>query len=280
MRSEAALERQPTRSDSPEVHELLVVWQHPDTRKIIPIGRFSRLDGGYSFAYTQAAASIDGFRPLPDLADLHRRYEASGLPAVFGQRVMAYGRPDFAKYARTIGLDPDRATPWEQIVHSGGRRAGDTLQFMPLPTVTDGRAVAQFLVSGLRHVPEEHLIVRRQATSVTAEQLEGAVRSLAEGDVVRIEAEDENRIRLRPGTTLGTIADDVGDHRWSVGSGQCRFLFRDASAGTRSRRTGVDAESGDRRAPATRACSRGGLVEGESVALTGARRIAERLAAL
>lgn len=189
MRSASVLER-PQRSSSLQSDHLLVMWQHPDSREIIPIGRFSRHVDRYSFAYTTAAAEISGFRPLPGLEDLHQRYVSDRIPAVFDQRVMSSERPDFANYLGTIGLA--EATPWEQIVESGGSRAGDTLQFMQLPTAADGRARARFLANGVRHIPGtvRHLVGRD--ISVSREEQETALQSLRPGDRVQLEAESDN----------------------------------------------------------------------------------------
>lgn len=175
------------------VRDLLVLWQHPDTRELIPIGRFGYHANTYSFAYTRAAAGIPEFRPLPGLPDLQRRFDSDQIPAVFGQRVMGRDRPDFDGYVRALGLDPTNATPWEQIVESGGRRAGDTLQFMPLPCLVEGRALARFLVNGVRHIPEEpHTLVGNRTIHVSVDQQESALQSLTRGSTVLIEPEDGN----------------------------------------------------------------------------------------
>jgi len=192
MQSGSVLDRHWHTRDSARVRDLLVLWQHPETREIIPIGRFCRQGDTYSFAYTQAAAGIPEFRPLPGLADLYRRYESDSIPPVFGQRVMVRDRPDFEGYARALGLNPKDATPWEQIVQSGGRRAGDTLQFMPLPRVSDGRATARFLVNGIRHIPQEAHTVNGRTVQVTQVDHERALRNLERGSTVLIEAEDNN----------------------------------------------------------------------------------------
>lgn len=191
MRSGTVLERHPASGDAP-VRDLLVLWQHPETREIIPIGRFGHRDDSYSFAYTRAAANVRGFRPLPGLPELNRRYDRSSIPAVFGQRVMDRDRPDFAGYARSLGLDPTQATPWEQIVRSGGRRAGDTLQFMPVPVVVNGRAQARFLVNGVGHIPDEPRTLGGRTVHTTQSQQEEALQSLAQGSTVLIQAEEGN----------------------------------------------------------------------------------------
>lgn len=191
MRSASVLDRHAS-TVVPEVRDLIVLWQHPETREIVPIGRFAHDGETYSFAYTRAAATIDGFRPLPGLDDLRQRFVSNRIPSVFGQRVMEPDRPDYEEYLQTIGLDPAHATPWEQIVNSGGTRAGDTLQFMQVPTVGNGRARARFLVNGVRHVPDTSRTVGGRRVTVSAEQHETALRGLAPGDTVWVEAEEGN----------------------------------------------------------------------------------------
>ncbi len=201
MRSASVLDRpQP----SPDLHtdDLLVMWQHPVTREILPIGRFWRRGASYIFAYTAAAADIEGFRPLPGLDQLDRRYESERIPAVFDQRVMSSERSDYADYLGTIGLTA--ATPWEQIVESGGRRAGDTLQFMALPAVVGGRASARFLANGVSHIPEAARRLSDREILVTREQQEAALQSVKVGGSVGLEPEADNP--QDPAAVLITVA--------------------------------------------------------------------------
>src|SRR5574338_1182751 len=180
------------RSSAVLARELLVLWQHPLTRAIVPIGRLGFDGATYTFGYTQAAAAITDLRPLPGLPDLNRRYSSARFPAVFGQRVMEATRPDYDTYMRTLGLDPSRSTPWEQIVNSGGRRTGDTLQFMELPIVENGRAHARFLANGVRHIPGHTRVVGGRSRHVTPAEHEAALSSLTVGSTVDVEREDGN----------------------------------------------------------------------------------------
>lgn len=200
-------EAAPARSD---VRELLVVWQHPVSRTLVPIGRLSH-DDGFHFSYTRAASRVEDFRPLPGLGDLRVRYSSQALPAIFRQRVMESDRPDFAQYVASLGLAPETATPWEQIVRSGGSRAGDTLQFMEIPRVTAGRARARFLANGVRHIPNQTRLIGGQAVRVTAEEHEDALRALAPGTTVDLVAEDGNEhdrcatLVTRAGVPIGYV---------------------------------------------------------------------------
>ncbi|MFV0307474.1 MAG: hypothetical protein ACK5OX_07005 [Desertimonas sp.] len=136
------------------ITDLLVLWQNPQDREIIPVGRLSHAADEYVFRYTaaaRAAAAVDRFGRIPGFDDLDAMYASAELPPIFTRRVMPPERPDYAAYVASLGLDVS-ATPWEQIVASGGQREGDTLQLMELPCVTDGRARARFFVNGIRHV--------------------------------------------------------------------------------------------------------------------------------
>lgn len=170
--------------------DLLVLWQHPDTREFIPIGRFGFDGNRYTFVYTQAALQVTDLRPLPGLDDLHSRYEDMRMPPVFAQRVMSERRRDYVSYMDSLGLR--HPTPWEQIVRSGGRRGGDTLQFMQLPIVAEGRARAEFLVNGIRHIPERGRKITRGWVHATRDELDTALSGLGAGDEVSLACELEN----------------------------------------------------------------------------------------
>lgn len=176
------------------VRELLVLWQHPEAREIVPVGRLVNDQGRYRFDYTQAALRVNDFRPLPGLGTLDESYVSATLPAIFRQRVMSSDRPDFSDYMLTLGLEPQTATPWEQIVQSGGDRAGDTLQFMAIPQVVDGRAQARFLTNGIRHIPNgTSRTVAGRSIVVTPQDHEAALQSLVPGDRLDLLPEELNR---------------------------------------------------------------------------------------
>ncbi|PWV47930.1 hypothetical protein BDW27_111124 [Nocardiopsis sp. L17-MgMaSL7] len=191
MRS-ATMADQGSAASGPGVRDLLVLWQHPLDRSIVPIGRLTHTAGTYAFSYTRAAEGIEGFRPLPGLRDLHTVYEGTRLPPVFEQRVMHPDRPDYPDYLESIGLEPSQATPWEQIVHSRGFRAGDTLQFMQTPEVQQGRARARFFANGVRHIPSQERLLGGRMVRVTPTQHEEALCHLRQGMPVEVEPEDDN----------------------------------------------------------------------------------------
>lgn len=175
------------------VAELLVLWQHPETRELVPIGRFFNSGSTYTFSYTRAAADVADFRPLPGFSDLRQRYRSERMPAILAQRVMHRDRPDYANYVESLGLDPELATPWEQIVGSGGHREGDTLQFMELPSVERGVASARFFVNGIRHMATDPpRSIRGGMAVVNAKAHDQALRGLAAGSTLLAVPEDGN----------------------------------------------------------------------------------------
>lgn len=180
MRSTAA--RHDLSPITTSVGDLLVLWQHPAERAILPIGRFGFDGRTYSFDYTRTAQEIEGFRPLPGLRDLGRHYESTSLFPAFRNRVMTPGRPDYESYLRTLGLDAAELSPWEQIVRSGGAREGDTLQFVQVPTPRNGHLDTRFLAHGVRHIPASRRTLNGRNVEVSRDQHEKSLMSLAQGD--------------------------------------------------------------------------------------------------
>lgn len=175
------------------VNDLLVLWQHPESRQIHPIGRFSYDGEVFTFSYTRHAHNIPDFRPLPGLALDGVAYQGTRMPTLFQQRTMSPSRPDFDAVMQHLGIAPRDATPWEQIVHSGGHRAGDTLQFMELPSVAAGHVHARFLTNGIRHIPNGTTRILNGASfQVSAEEQERALGSLSFGDELCLLLESDN----------------------------------------------------------------------------------------
>ena len=119
--------------DVATVTELLVVWQQPSTRAMIPVGVLTFDGETYTFEYLPNVAGVDEFRPLLGFRDLAETYESDELFSLFRERVLDPTRPDFARVLDGLSLDPASATPWEQLVRSGGSSEGDTLQVTPIP---------------------------------------------------------------------------------------------------------------------------------------------------
>lgn len=157
----------PVSGQSTVTRRMIVAWQHPDSRAILPIGILERGEHQYRFSYLETIHEIDGFRPLLGFADLERRYERQTLFHLFAQRAMSPRRPDYVRYVAELGLTPEDHEPWELLARSHGTREVDHLQLFPVPEVVDGTVRCPFLVHGIRHAPgsqEDHdLTIRRLA---------------------------------------------------------------------------------------------------------------------
>lgn len=142
---------------------LLVSWQDPETRSIIPVGVLTQgtPDGSddYEFTYLRRAQEQPDFRPFVGFPDLTTVYRSSRLFPFFENRVMSSSRPDFAAFLESIGLN-DGATPFEILAHSEGRRVTDTVEIFPEPVIgPDGALVCRFHVRGVRHLPGAHDVI-------------------------------------------------------------------------------------------------------------------------
>ena len=126
------------------VSQLLVCWQHPQERRYYAVGLLSALERGYAFIYLLQAHKAPGFSGFPGFSDLGRRYHSAHLFPIFAERVMDPARPDRARWLQLLDLTED-ARPLEILASSGGRRPGDTIELLPIPTVEDG--------VGLVHLP-------------------------------------------------------------------------------------------------------------------------------
>src|SRR4051812_43839179 len=79
--------------------KLLLIWQHPVTRKFSRVGRLEQLENGtYRFSYFPDVSDIDGFFPLNEYPDVQRDYLSAGLPAFFTNRVMSAERDNYEQY--------------------------------------------------------------------------------------------------------------------------------------------------------------------------------------
>lgn len=204
-----AVAREPGNRSAKTARRLVVTWQHPADRNIEPVG-FLDYDGQcYRFGYIRHALSVKDFRPLLGFRDLHRAYSSEALFPLFAQRVMDPRRPDYQRYVERLGL-PEEASPWEQITRSQGRRQGDTIQLLPQPT-TDGETLTcLFLVNGVRHVPDEPLVLDGRPIEVTREQVETALSRLHPGDALQLVREPANKHNPLALLVMAPAATPVG----------------------------------------------------------------------
>lgn len=138
---------------SPERTELLVAWQDPESRRYHGVGLLTRTDDAvYRFRYLDSAGNLPGFMPFLGFSDLQRNYDSGHLFPLFAERVLDESRPDRVDLYAALDLVAT-AGPMEFLARSGGRRAGDQIQLIPIPDVKDDETACVFLVHGVRYVP-------------------------------------------------------------------------------------------------------------------------------
>lgn len=175
------------------ITELLVTWQQPETRAMLPVARLSFDGEAYRFNYLPTAKSIDGFRPLIGFKDVEKTYESGELFPLFQERVLDPARDDFERVLTELDLDPAKATPWEQLVRSGGGSEGDTLQVTPLPHQDHEVWECTALVAGLRYFQMKSVLTELGETPVySADGFEAVLNSLEIGTSLVVRKEIGN----------------------------------------------------------------------------------------
>jgi hypothetical protein len=173
--------------------ELLVIWQQPSNRAMIPVGVL-RFDGRtYTFEYLPNVVDLDEFRPLLGFRDLASTYQSDELFPLFRERVLDPTRPDFVRVLDELSLDPTSATPWEQLVRSGGSSEGDTLQVTPLPRESSKGWTCTALVAGVRYLAKKSVETAHGKTRPYADsELERLLEGLRDGQSLQVIAEIRN----------------------------------------------------------------------------------------
>ena len=172
------------------VTKLLILWQRPSDRAMVPVAILSYDGELYEFEYLSAARSLDEFRPLLGFRDLDRRYTSDEMFPLFQERVLDPTRPDFGRVLDELALSESEATPWELLVRTGGTSEGDTLQVTPFPHESDSGWIVVFLAAGLRYFQEKTVRTALGTThTYTEDEFHSILDSLAPGDplVVRTE---------------------------------------------------------------------------------------------
>jgi len=176
------------RAARPTSIQLLVTWRNPQTRRYHAVGLLWRTRDAYHFRYLDSAGKLDGFRPFLGFSSLGREYVAPHLFAIFAERVLDEARPDRLSLFDALDLGAD-AEPMEFLARSGGRRAGDTIELLQTPAISDsGHTSCVFLVHGIRY----------------SDGASDAIEHLSTGQELRLLSEPENP--ADPGAIL--VTDD------------------------------------------------------------------------
>ena len=178
-----------------------VIWQDPESRSMIPVGRLHDDGQVFTFTYTNEARSHPRFVPFPELEETHEVHRSGSLFRFFTDRAaMSAGTAKDA--AARLGLAPHRVEPIELLARSWGSSPHNTtIQIVPEPVVgEDGGWSVLFLASGVRHVQAEEPAAR-----------EAAMSALRPGDTLTLRPEPDNEfdphavLIVRDGQALGYV---------------------------------------------------------------------------
>ena len=140
---------------------LFIAWEDKEaSREWYPVGRLdvNADQSVYRFRYTlgaKRAREEQAFPLIVDFPEIDRDYRAEALWALFRNRVIARGRPDFEAYLEKLDLPENTVDPIEILSANGGRRATDTYEVFPkLKKGPDGSFGCRFFLRGWRHVGE------------------------------------------------------------------------------------------------------------------------------
>ncbi len=135
---------------------LFVAYQDVSSRLWAPVGRLTREDSRYHFAYTRGAKEFPSFVPFGRMTDLESEYVSDKLFPLFANRVLPKSRPEYADYLNWLGLSPSQYDALDELARTGGLRATDTLEIIPCPSRSEGnRYEVFFFCRGLRHLSQE-----------------------------------------------------------------------------------------------------------------------------
>lgn len=153
--------RLPVLDESPadvrEARTFRVIWQNMRTRQLVHVGWLEFTGREFAFGYTPDAEIDSDFEPLAAFPELRTTYRSTALFPFFADRVVSSARPDYDHLIAALGMTRAEATPVELLARSAGWTPYDTIQVVPEPVVDEqGKEIRPFLVSGVRHVDEDH----------------------------------------------------------------------------------------------------------------------------
>jgi hypothetical protein len=135
---------------------LFVACQDPSTRSWFPVGKLTWVDDEYRFNYTKGVLKLPDFRTFGRLTDLEAEYRSKTLFPLFANRVLSKSRPEHGDYINWLALGQGDHSVLDELARTGGRRATDAIELVPLPEPTEkGDYETFFFCRGLRHLTEE-----------------------------------------------------------------------------------------------------------------------------
>lgn len=133
---------------------LYIAIQDHASRKWSPVARVRKEGDFYRLNYTAGAKDLDGFKGFGLMKSLENEYVSSEIFPLLKNRVLASNRPEYKKLITWLGLNESHHDTFEELARTGGVRATDTIELIPVPEPTSqSRYEAYFFVRGLRHLP-------------------------------------------------------------------------------------------------------------------------------
>jgi hypothetical protein len=153
-------------------------------------------DGGdYNFSYLRSAIGAEWFRPLPGLSKIESAYRSTDLFPLFRERIISPRRSDYDQTMEALGLRLG-AEPFEVLSRSGGHRAGDTIELIPIPhPARDGTVRITFFAHGVRYLTAE---------------TQASIADLRVGEPLRLQSDESNTVNPRALLVMRTDAARLG----------------------------------------------------------------------
>lgn len=180
---------------------LILVWQHPETRRFVKVGQIDSLPRGrFAFHYLPDVADVADFVPLDEFPNLDRAYVSDEVPAFFANRILSSERRGYDKYLNWLGVaDLSHADiPFELLARTGGGRATDTFHVVDLPASDSSTFTSRFFVSGIRYI----------------EDVDRALGEIQNGSELVLELDESNSVNPKAvlietlhGSTVGYVPD-------------------------------------------------------------------------
>jgi len=133
-------------------NELILHQKSSTTKRWIPIGRLKFENGYYIFCYTKGIKSFKGFKPFEKMNDLDKVYRSKELFPIFQNRLLQKSRPEYKNYMDWLDIKGNALNPMVELALTGGLRATDSLELIPMPHEQDGYYRVKFFSHGIRHV--------------------------------------------------------------------------------------------------------------------------------
>ena len=131
---------------------LYVAWQIEASQEWVPVAQLTQNNGMFELRYTQGARRVPGFTGLGRMNERDQVYRSKELFPFFANRIISKSRPEFHDYQRWLGLESEPLdNPMAVLEVTGGLRATDSCELIPVPVYKNSRITVDFFARGLRY---------------------------------------------------------------------------------------------------------------------------------